>query len=140
MVGRRHALAAFDQRPDFTPAIKDGLQTFEHFKPSLSPPIREREPAPCAARVSGNWTPLSIAAIPATAERAIASKRLSIEVVICADHGRFVQQLSGGVPVRSTNMCSQVRIFHHLRQFCAKSGFVRSEAHTSELQSLMPIA
>src|SRR3546814_5283627 len=41
MVGRRHALAAFDQRPDFTPAIKDGLQTFEHFKPSLSPPDRK---------------------------------------------------------------------------------------------------
>src|SRR3546814_8240575 len=104
MVGRRHALAAFDQRPDFTPAIKDGLQTFEHFKPSLSPPIREREPAPFAARVSGNWTPLSIAADPATAERPIASKRPSIEVFTCADHGRFVEPLAGGAPVRSTNM------------------------------------
>src|SRR3546814_3355944 len=99
MVGRRHALAAFDQRPDFTPAIKDGLQTFEHFKPSLTPPIREREPAPFAARVSGNWTPLSIAADPATAEQPTASKRPSTEVFICDDHGRFVKPFAGGAPV-----------------------------------------
>src|SRR3546814_19165210 len=93
MVGRRHALAAFDQRPDFTPAIKDGLKTFEHFKPSLSPPIREREPAPFAARVSGNWTPLSIAADPATAERHIASKRQCIAIFICAALAIFFDTL-----------------------------------------------
>src|SRR3546814_762679 len=31
MVGRRHALATLDQRPDFTSAVKDRLQTFEHY-------------------------------------------------------------------------------------------------------------
>src|SRR3546814_4448060 len=46
---------------------------------------------------------------------------------VCSSDLRFVEPLAGGAPVRSTNMGSQVRIFHHLRQCCAKTGFVRPD-------------
>src|SRR5206468_7830865 len=31
VVGRRHALAALDQRPDLTPAVQDGLESLEQY-------------------------------------------------------------------------------------------------------------